>query len=141
VSTAAASASSSWRGNPVEFTFAILGFLVALACLPAVLLLDAPFNGWILGFVLFAAYWAGGIVIGKATQGLSPTHAVGVAGIAFIARVWVVFGVLLVVSLKVSRDAGVTAMLVFAAAFTFDMLGRTVLHSLRQKAHEQGVDL
>lgn len=136
MTTAATTPPSTWRGDPIEFTFAVLGLVVALLTLPFVLVAGGPLNGWVLGVVLFAAYWIGGIVIGKFTLGMSPTHAVGVAGIAFVARVWIVFGTLLLVAFR-AREVGVTAMLVFAVAFTFDMIGRVVLHSLRQKAADR----
>lgn len=139
--TTAAPDPTPWRGRPVEFVFAILGLAVAVLAAPFVVLAGSPVEGWMLGAGLFLVYWLGGIFIARFAVGLSPTHAVGVAGLSFIVRVWVIFGILLIVSLRGSREVGVAAMLVFAAAFTFDLLGRTVLHSLRQKAIQEGVEL
>lgn len=133
--TTSASPSTPFSARPVEFVFSVLGFAVGLLALPFALLFGGTVPGWFLGMVLFAAYWASGIALTRLALNLPPMHAVGVAGLSFIIRVWVVFGVLLGVALKDSV-LGVTAMLVFAAAFTFDLLGRTVLFSLRNRARQ-----
>ena len=130
--TTSADPTTTFGARPVEFAFSVLGFAVGVLALPFALLFGGTAAGWLLGLLIFAAYWASGIALSRVALNLPPMHAVGVAGLSFIIRVWVVFGVLLGVALKDST-LGVTAMLVFAAAFTFDLLGRIVLFSLRNK--------
>jgi hypothetical protein len=126
---------TTFGARPIEFVFSVLGLTVGVLALPIALLFGGTAAGWLLGMVLFAAYWASGIALSRVALNLPPMHAVGVAGLSFIIRVWVVFGLLLGVALK-NSTLGVTAMLVFAAAFTFDLLGRLVLFSLRNKTRQ-----
>jgi hypothetical protein len=64
---------------------------------------------------------------------MQATAAVGVSGVSFIARAWLVALVLFVVALRFSETVGLTAAGVFLAAFTCDLGGRTILFSIQQK--------
>jgi hypothetical protein len=112
---------------------AILGFIVLLLALPVVLLLSGPASGWLLGSVLFTGSWLVQRFIGKVSEGLDPTQAVGLTGISSIGRAVVVVMILFVIALKVDETVGLVAGGVFAAAFTFDLMGRTTLFAIREK--------
>ncbi len=136
--TAAPTSPAPYRTRPVEFTFAILGLVVAALALPFVLLFGGPYEGWVLGAALFAASWAAGQGIAKFSLGMPPTHAVGISGISFIMRAWIIVAILFVVAKQWSEPVGLAAAGVFLAAFSFDLLGRILLHSMRVKADPQG---
>ena len=133
MTSAAAPAPVPVRANPTEFVLAILGFIVLLLALPVVLLLDGPMGGWLLGAALFAGSWFAQRFITKVSEGLDPTQAVGLTGISSIGRAVVVVMILFVVALKVDETVGLVAGGVFAAAFTFDLMGRTTLFAIREK--------
>ena len=133
MTSAAAPAPVPVRANPTEFVLAILGFIVLLLALPVVLLLDGPMGGWLFGAALFAGSWLAQRFITKVSEGLDPTHAVGLTGISSIGRAVVVVMILFVVALKVDETVGLVAGGVFAAAFTFDLMGRTTLFAIREK--------
>jgi hypothetical protein len=121
------------RANPMEFVLAILGFLALALALPIVLLMGGPINGWMLGVALFTGSWAAMRFITRVSADLDPTHAVGLTGISSIGRAIVVVMILFVVALKVDETVGLVAAGVFAAAFTFDLMGRTTLFAIREK--------
>ena len=110
-----------------------IGLIVALLTLPVVLLAGGPFTGWVLGVVLWAANWTVQLLTAKYALNLQATAAVGVSGVSFIARAWLVALVLFVVALRFSEPVGLTAAAVFLAAFTCDLGGRTILFSIQQK--------
>jgi hypothetical protein len=121
------------RANPTEFVLAILGFIVLVLALPVVLLLSGPASGWLLAAALFAGSWFAQRFITKVSEGLDPTQAVGLTGISSIGRAVVVVMILFVIALKVDETVGLVAGGVFAAAFTFDLMGRTTLFAIREK--------
>lgn len=133
MTTATSAHSAAFGTRPLEFFFSILGLVAAVLSLPFVLLLGGPVGGWLLGVVLFAASWAAGLAIVKFSMGMSPTHAVGVSGVSFIARAWLIVAILFVVAQKGSEEVGLAAAGVFLVAFTFDLMGRIILHSLQVK--------
>jgi hypothetical protein len=110
-----------------------IGLIVALLTLPVVLLAGGPFTGWVLGVVLWGANWTVQLVTAKYALNLQATAAVGVSGVSFIARAWLVALVLFIVALRFSETVGLTAAAVFLAAFTCDLGGRTILFSIQQK--------
>ena len=60
------------------------------------------------------------------------------AGISsFIARAWLIAIILFVVAARFDRTAGLTAAGVFLAAFTFDLMGRTLLFTVNERARKQ----
>lgn len=133
MTTAAAPNPAPLRANPTEFVLAILGFIVLLLALPVVLLLAGPISGWTLGAALFTGSWAAQRFISKVSEDLDPTQAVGLTGISSIGRAIVVVMILFVIALKVDETVGLVAGAVFAAAFTFDLMGRTTLFAIREK--------
>ena len=138
MTTATTAQPASFRARPLEFLFSVLGLIVAVIALPFVLLADGPAGGWVLGAALFAASWAAGIALTKLSLSMPPTHAVGISGISFILRAWIIVAILFVVAKKGSEAVGLAAAGVFLAAFSFDLLGRIILHSLRIKGHPEG---
>ncbi len=110
-----------------------IGVLVALLTLPVVLLAGGPFTGWVLGVVLWIGNWTLQLMTAKYALGLQATAAVGVSGVSFIARAWLVALVLFIVALRFDETVGLTAAAVFLAAFTCDLGGRTILFSIQQK--------
>ncbi len=122
----------------IEFTFAILGFLVLALALPVVLVAGGTFNGWLLGAGLFLFSWLAQIGITRLAEGLDPTMAVGLIGFSSIARAVIVVLLLFLFTGMVDRVMGLIAAGVFAAAFTFDLAGRAVLHAVRQKEKKVG---
>jgi hypothetical protein len=119
-------------GNLVRAASGI-GLIVAILTLPVVLLAGGPFTGWVLGVVLWGANWTVQLLTAKYALNLQATAAVGVSGVSFIARAWLVALVLFVVALRFSEPVGLTAAAVFLAAFTCDLGGRTILFSIQQK--------
>jgi hypothetical protein len=110
-----------------------IGIVVAVLTLPVVLLAGGPFSGWMLGVVLWGANWTLQLMTAKYALNLQATAAVGVSGVSFIARAWLVALVLFIVALRFSETVGLTAAAVFLAAFTCDLGGRTILFSIQQK--------
>lgn len=120
--------------KPFEFMCATLGMFVALLALPVVIASGAPVEGWMIGLMIWLGSWALGLAIGKFATNLDSPQAIGISGMSFMVRAWTVFGTLFVVAAKYDRVAGLTAGAVFGAAFTFDLMGRTMLHALRSKS-------
>jgi len=133
MTSAAATTPVPLRAKPTEFVLAVLGFAALLLTLPFVLLLGGPIGGWLLGAALFAASWGAQRFVVRITDGMDPTHAVGLSGISSIGRAIVIVMILFVVALKVDETAGLVAGGVFAAAFTFDLMGRTTMFAIREK--------
>lgn len=131
--TSAAATPAQLRATPIEFVLAILGFIALALALPFVLVLGGPLAGWGLGAALFVASWGAQRFIAKVSEGMDPTHAVGLTGISSIGRAIVTVMILFVVALKWNETIGLVAGGVFAAAFTFDLMGRTTLFGIREK--------
>ncbi len=136
MTTTAAPSPAPLSASPTEFILAILGFIALALALPFVLLLGGPFAGWGLGAALFVASWAAQRFISKVSEGMDPTHAVGLTGISSIGRAMVTVMILFVIALKVDETIGLVAGGVFAVAFTFDLMGRTVMFGIREKARK-----
>ena len=119
--------------RPLQFAASSIGIAVALITLPFVLLAGGPIEGWYLGVALWIANWTLALMTGKFSQDIEPTFAVGLAGLSFIARAWIVVGVLFVIALRFSEPIALTAAAIFIFAFTFDLLGRTVLFGIQNK--------
>jgi hypothetical protein len=125
--------------RPLAFVASILGLIAALLALPIVLLAGGPAGGWALGTGLWLLNWAGQLFMAKVALRMPPTTAVGLSGISFIARAWLVAIILFIVALRFSEPVGLTAAGVFLAAFTFDLMGRTMLFSLRERMKREGL--
>jgi hypothetical protein len=137
VATAPTSEGGSQGGPRVGVAIAsAIGLIVAILSLPFVLLAGGPLNGWILGVVLWSANWALQLLTGKLALGASPTAAVGMSGISFISRAWLVAIILFLIALRYDEAIGLTAGGVFLVAFTCDLAGRTALFAMRQRARK-----
>lgn len=119
------------------FLLSAIGLLAAILTLPVVLLAGGPIEGWILGIGLWLVNWGASLWLAKASSGMSAPYAVGLSGASFIARAWLVAIILFVVALAYDKTVGLVAAGVFLVAFTFDLVGRTVLFAARQK-HQEG---
>lgn len=128
------------RANPTEFVVAVLGFVALILSLPFVVLLSGPFVGWLIGAILFIASWAAQRFLMKVSEDLDPTYAVGLMGISSIGRAVIVVMILFVIALKVDKTVGLVAAAVFAAAFTFDLMGRTTLFAIREKNRKAALE-
>jgi hypothetical protein len=104
-----------------------------------VLLLGGPAAGWALGFGLWLLNWGAQMAVTKFALGMPATMAVGLSGISFIARAWLVAIVLFIVALRFSQEVGLTAAGVFLACFTFDLMGRTLLFTVRERMRREGL--
>lgn len=133
--TVAATAPTTSEGPPSALTAILsgIGLIVAVLSLPVVLLVGGPLNGWVLGVVLWTANWSLQLLTGKLVMDISPTAAVGLSGISFITRAWLVAIVLFVIALNYDEQIGLTAGAVFLVAFTCDLVGRTALYAIRQR--------
>ena len=135
--TVAPSASREMR--PFAFVASILGLVAGFLALPIVLLAGGPIGGWLLGMGLWVANWLGQLAMAKVALGSPPTMAVGLSGISFIARAWLIAIILFIVALRFDETVGLTAAGVFLAAFTFDLMGRTLLFTVNERARKQGL--
>jgi hypothetical protein len=131
--------STSGELRPLLFLAAILGVVAAFLTLPIVLLAGGPITGWALGLGLWLVNWGGQLLVTRVALGMPATAAVGVSGISFIARAWLIAIILFVVALRYSEEVGLTAAGVFLAAFTFDLMGRMLLFHTRERARREGL--
>ena len=129
--------SASREVRPIVFIASILGLIAAFLALPVVLLAGGPDraagprrsgSGWRTGWPARD---------GQGSLGLEPTTAVGMSGVSFIARAWLIAIILFIVAARFDRTAGLTAAGVFLAAFTFDLMGRTMLFTVNERARKQ----
>lgn len=135
----AAPTSAPPSDRPLVRAASAIGLIAAVLALPIVLLAGGPFTGWVLGVVLWGANWTVQLLTGKYALSMNATAAVGVSGVSFIARAWLVAIVLFVVALRFSEPVGLAAAGVFLAAFTCDLGGRAILFSVQQRL--RGEDL
>ena len=140
MTTATAAGPGPVRANPTEFVLAVLGFVALILSLPFVVLLSGPFVGWLIGAILFIASWAAQRFLMKVSEDLDPTYAVGLTGISSIGRAVIVVMILFVIALKVDKTVGLVAAAGFAAAFTFDLMGRTTLFAIREKNRKAALE-
>lgn len=132
--TVAAAEPTSEKPRPIVAIASAIGLIVAILTLPVVLLFGGPLNGWVLGVVLWSANWWLQLLTSKLAMGSNPTTAVGMTGISFISRAWLVAIILFAIALRYDKTIGLVAGVVFLVAFTCDLAGRTLLFALRQKA-------
>ena len=132
--TTAAPATPSSTPRPVTAIASGIGLIVAFLCLPFVLVMGGPLNGWILGVVLWSANWWLQLWTAKLVTDANPTTAVGLVGLSFIARAWLTAIILFVIALRYDETIGLVAGVVFLVAFTCDLGGRTVLYAINQRA-------
>jgi hypothetical protein len=133
VTTAAAPTIEAPSLRGVDIVLGYLGWAALVLCLPFVLLLGGPILGWLVGAVLFGGSFAAQRFVGRVTESMDPTQAVGLSGISSIGRAMVVVMILFVVALQGDRTVGLVAGGVFAAAFTFDLMGRAMIFAIHEK--------
>lgn len=121
------------KEGALPFMAAVLGIVVAVIALPLVLLLDGPFNGWLLGIGLWIGNWSLQLLTTKVSLSTTATAAVGVTGISLMSRAWITAIILFIVAIRVSEPIAITAAFVFLAAFTFDLMGRALLFAMMER--------
>jgi hypothetical protein len=131
--TVAATPSTSEGPGALTAILSAIGLIAAVLSLPVVLLVGGPLNGWVLGVVLWAANWSVQLLTGRLVGNVSPTAAVGLSGVSFISRAWLVAIILFVIALNYDEEIGLTAGAVFLVAFTCDLAGRTALFAMRER--------
>lgn len=131
--TTAAPANTSSTPRPLTAIASGIGIIVAVLCLPFVLLMGGPLNGWVLGVVLWSVNWWLQLRTAKLIGDANPTTAVGLVGLSFIARAWLTAIILFIVALRYDEAIGLTAGVIFLIAFTCDLGGRTVLYAINQR--------
>lgn len=119
--------------RPLQIAASLIGIIVVILALPVVIIAGGPFGGWLLGAALWLGNWGVMLATTRFASGIQPTMAVGMTGVSFIARAWLVAGALFVVALGFSEPIALTAAGVFIFAFTFDLIGRAVVFSIREK--------
>jgi len=125
--------------RPLTVAVAFIGLAACLVALPVVIVLDGPVWGWVLGTALWSANWGAQRLSDRiAYSAENPVMAVGVAGISRMARAFAVFLILMLVGLKVSEPAALAAGGVFVAAFTLDLLGRTLTFQATRRSDRGG---
>jgi hypothetical protein len=132
--TTAAPGPTSATPRPVIAIASGIGLIVAVLCLPVVLLMGGPLNGWVLGVVLWSANWWLQLWTYKLAINASPTTAVGMSGLSFISRAWLTAIVLFVIALRYDEEIALTAGGIFLVAFTCDLAGRTALFAINERA-------
>lgn len=131
--TTAAPAPTSSTPRPLTAIASGIGLILAVLCLPVVLILGGPLNGWVVGIALWAGNWWIQLLTAKVALNTQPVAAVGLSGVSFIARAWLVAILLFVVALKYDKTVGLVAAGVFLAAFTADLIGRSILFAMTQR--------
>lgn len=121
------------RPSRAALVATLASFIVAGIALPIVLALGGPLNGWVLGVALWFANWAVQLSTAKHALKMGQTAAVGVTGISFVVRAWVVAGILFITALKYDKNIALVAAAVFLAAFTADLIGRGMAFAIREK--------
>jgi hypothetical protein len=140
VTSAASPVASASVARPLQVVLSLFGFMVLLLALPFVLLLDGSIGSWLFGAGLFVLSFTLALAINKVADQLDDVQAIGLIGIGSIIRALFIFGILFVVAYKVDRELALIASGVFAAAFTADLLGRTMIHALRAKERKAALD-
>jgi hypothetical protein len=131
------SASDPMPSNLGTFLLSGIGLIVGVLCLPIVIAMGGEWSGWLVGFLLWCANWGIGNATARWSVGLSPPATVGITGVSFIARAWLVALVLFVIALRYSTEVGLIAAGVFLACFTFDLAGRTALFAMAQRRQKE----
>ena len=72
----------------------------------------------------------------KFSLAASPVAGVGVAGGSIMFRAFFVVIALWIVAVRISEPIGLTAAVIFLAAFSFDLMGRLMLFSLLERARQ-----
>lgn len=127
--------------HPVQQAVVFIGLAVCLLALPVVLLLGGPLWGWIVGTLIWCANWGAQQLADRiAYSSDNAVMAVGVAGISRMARAFAVFLILMVIGLRVSEEVALTAGGVFLAAFTLDLMGRTLSFQVGKKMKSEGAE-
>jgi hypothetical protein len=139
VTSAASPVATASVARPLQVVLSLFGFMVLVLTLPFVLLLDGSFGSWLFGAGLFVLSFTLAFAINKVADQLDDVQAIGLIGIGSIIRALFIFGILFVVAYKVDRELALGSG-VFAAAFTADLLGRTMIHALRAKERKAALN-
>ena len=112
---------STPRPVPSRRWGALTGSAVVLLALPVVAVTGAPLSGWVLAAVLWAGGEALGWLLTRIPLGADNLAASGMRGVGMMFRVIAIMVVLLAVT-SANQEVGVTAVLTFATAYSFELL-------------------
>ena len=112
---------STPRPVPSRRWGALAGSAVVLLALPVVAAAGAPFSGWVLAAVLWAAGEALAWLLARVPLGADNLAASGIRGVGMTFRVIAIMVVLLAVT-AANEAVGVTAVLTFATAYSLELL-------------------
>jgi hypothetical protein len=102
---------------------------VAVIALPVFLATGLAFEGWLIAVGLWLANRLIQQGVNRFIIGLPQTIAVGVGGVTFISRAWgVLIGLVLTVHFA-GREVGLSAAILFAVLYTFDMIARGIFYA------------
>lgn len=118
---------STPRPMPGRRAPALAGTAVVLLALPAVVLGGWSLTGWGIAAGLWIAFQVVGFLLGRLRMGIGHVRSAGVVGFSRMLRGAGFVGVLFAVTLA-SRDTGLTALVVYALAFTADFVSSLLLY-------------
>ncbi|HUJ55526.1 MAG TPA: hypothetical protein VLW49_06015 [Gaiellaceae bacterium] len=118
---------STPRPVPERRAPALAGTGVVLLALPVVVLGGWSLTGWGIAAGLWLAFQAIGLLLGRLRLGIGSVGSAGVVGVGRIMRATGFVGVLFAVTVS-SRDVGVTALVVYALAFTAEFVSSLLLY-------------
>jgi hypothetical protein len=115
-----------------------LGAVVLIAALPMVFVIPETLSptAWLITSALWAVHMLTRVGLERLSARLSPTLAMGISGIGMMLRVWSAAIVIFVIGADTAAgvtigfgraDLAVSVLLLFAVAFTVDVIARTVI--------------
>ena len=112
---------STPRDVPGRLAPALAGGAVVALALPVFAVAGWPLSGWALAAVLWAAAQAFGLLLARLPVGADNLAAAGMRGIGTTSRALLI-GVPLVVATVTNQTVGIAAALLYALAFTVELL-------------------
>jgi hypothetical protein len=108
------------RSQPSRLVPFVAGAALLLAALPVFLITGWSMKAWLLAAVLWTASEALGLVLGRMRLGMDNTTSSGVVAFGMMFRAIVIMVVLLAVAAS-NKQVGLTAALLYAAAYTMQL--------------------
>lgn len=118
---------STPRPMPGRRVPVIAGACVVVLALPVFLLGGLPLEGWGIAAALWAVFQVIGLLLGRLRVGIDTVASAGVVGIGRTLRAAGLVVVLFVVA-ATNRDVGLAAVVVYALAFTAELVSSLLLY-------------